>query len=236
MLLYKHYSMEYIVNLFRNPDNGLWFLIVLFCIQLWYLVLQLVCSKIQYRKRYIVEGAVGIVFIVCIFALNKVNQICSGLYTNYIYYIMFFSGSYVAKYLTLLMKSDIVMVIFILGFIVFVPKFHMWQTNSSLLILAISLFASIVTLRIGMALENREHKNNRLLEYGKTSLAIYIIHFYLVKILNGITIDTSDVSLMPLLVILFGIACFICFVCVSLSNVISQNRLLNFLVLGRKLK
>ena len=228
--------MEYILNLFRNPDNGLWFLIVLFCIQLWYLILQLVCSKIQYRKRYIVEGTVGILFIVCIFPLNKVNQICSGLYTNYIYYIMFFSGSYVAKYLTLFMKSDIVVGISLLGFIVFVPKFHMWQTNSSLLILAISLFASIVLLRIGMALENSEHKNNRLLEYGKTSLAIYIIHFYLVKILNGITIDTSDVALMPLLVILFGIACFISFVCVSLSNVISQNSLLNFLVLGRKLK
>ena len=134
------------------------------------------------------------------------------------------------------MKRDIVMVIFILGFIVLVPKFHMWQSNSSLLILAISLFASIVTLRVGIALEKREHKNNRLLEYGKTSLAIYIIHFYLVKILNGITIDTTDVSLMPLLVILFGIACFICFICVCISNVISQNCLLNFLVLGRKLK
>lgn len=236
MLLYKHYSMEYILNLFRNPDNGLWFLIVLFCIQLWYLVLQIVSSKIQYGKRYIVEGFVGVVFIAMIIVFNKVNHEFSGLYTSPIFYVMFFAGSYAAKFLEPFVKSDIVLFLSIIGFIVLVPKFHMWQNNPSVLSLSISLFASIIILRIAMALEKGDVKSDKLLVFGKSSLVIYIFHFYLIKILNDIKIDTSDVSVLPLFVALGVIAFFVSDICVRISNVISQNRLFNFLILGRKVK
>ena len=235
MLLYKHYSMEYILNLFRNPDNGLWFLIVLFCIQLWYLALEYVCSKLKYNKRYLIEGFVGVVFIAMIIVLNKVNEF-SGLYTSPIFYVMFFAGSYAAKFLEPFVKSDIVLFLSMIGFIVLVPKFHMWQNNSSLLSLSISLFASIIILRIAMALEKGDVKPDKLLVFGKTSLVIYIFHFYLIKILNDIKIDTSDVSVLPLFVALGVIAFFVSDICVRISNVISQNRLFNFLVLGRKIK
>lgn len=226
--------MEYVINLFRNPDNGLWFLIVLFCIQIWYLASQYVCSKFLYSKRYVIEFVVGVIFVAMILVLNKINNVCSGLYTSPIYYIMFYSGSYVAKYLTSIIKNDIVLLLSIVGFIVLVPKFHMWQHNSSFLILSISLFASIVVLRVGMAMENAEAKSKRLLTFGKSSLAIYVIHFYLVKILNVVRIDASDMALLPLFVTLGIVACFIGCICVQISRVISQNSLLNFLVLGRK--
>lgn len=228
--------MEYILNLFRNPDNGLWFLIVLFCIQLWYLALEYLCSKFQCKKRYLTEGVVGVVFIAMIIALNKVNHEFSGLYTSPIFYVMFFAGSYVAKFLLAFIKSDIVLFMFIIGVIVLVPKFHMWQNNSSLLSLSISLFASIIILRIAMALEKGEVKPDKLLVFGKSSLVIYIFHFYLIKILNDIKIDTSDVSVLPLFVALGVIAFFVSDICVRISNVISQNRLFNFLILGRKVK
>ena len=195
MLLYKHYSMEYILNLFRNPDNGLWFLIVLFCIQLWYLALEYVCSKLKCNKRYLIEGFVGVVFIAMIIVLNKVNHEFSGLYTSPIFYVMFFAGSYAAKFLEPFVKSDIVLFLSMIGFIVLVPKFHMWQYNSSLLSLSLSLFASIIILRIAMALEKGDVKSDKLLIFGKSSLVIYIFHFYLIKILIDIKIDTSDVSI-----------------------------------------
>lgn len=234
LLLYKHLSIKFVVDLFRNPDNGLWFLIVLFCIQVWFLAMQYVCSKFHFSKRYMIEGAVGMIFITMIFVLNKVNHMCSGLYTNHIYYILFFLGSCSAKYLMSLLKNDIVLLLSIIGFIVFVPKFHMWQHNSSFLILSISLYASIVVLRVGMAMENAEAKSKRLLTFGKSSLAIYVIHFYFVKILNVVRIDSSDMALLPLFVTLGIVACFIGCICVQISRVISQNCLLNFLVLGRK--
>lgn len=236
MLLYKYFSIEYAVNLFRNPDNGLWFLIVLFCIQLWYLALEYVCSKLKFNKRYLIEGFVGVVFIAMILALNKVNHEFSGLYTSPIFFVMFFAGSYVAKFLTAFIKSDIVLFLSIIGFVVLVPKFHMWQNNSSFLSLSISLFASIIILRIAMALEKGDVKSDKLLEFGKSSLVIYIFHFYLIKILNDIKIDTSDVSVLPLFVALGVIAFFVSDICVRISNVISQNRLFNFLILGRKVK
>lgn len=236
MLLYKHISMEYILNLFRNPDNGLWFLIVLFCIQLWYLALEYVCSKLKCNKRYLIEGFVGVVFIAMIIVLNKINHEFSGLYTSPIFYVMFFAGSYAAKFLEPFVKSDIVLLLSMIGFIVLVPKFHMWQCNSSLLSLSISLFASIIILRIAMALEKGDVKSDKLLLFGKSSLVIYIFHFYLIKILIDIKIDTSDVSVLPLFVALGVIAFFVSDICVRISNVISQNRLFNFLVLGRKIK
>lgn len=234
LLLYKHLSIKFVVDLLQNPDNGLWFLIVLFCIQVWFLAMQYVCSKFHFSKRYMIEGAVGMIFIAMIFVLNKVNHMCSGLYTHYIYYILFFLGNYSAKYLMALLKNDIVLLLSIIGFMVLVPKFHMWQHNSCFLILAISLFASIVVLRVGMAMENAEAKPKRLLAFGKSSLAIYVIHFYLVKILNVVRIDASDMAILPLFVTLGIVACFIGCICVQISHVISQNSLLNFLVLGRK--
>ena len=236
LLLYKHYSMEYVINLFRNPDNGLWFLIVLFCIQIWYLASQYVCSKFLYSKRYVIEFVVGAIFVAMILVLNKINNVCSGLYTSPIYYIMFYSGSYVAKYLTSIIKNDIVLLLSIVGFIVLAPKFHMWQNNSSLLILSTSIFASIAVLRIGMAIENEEVKSERLLAFGQSSLAIYIIHFYLVKIFNVIRFDTSDIAMFPLFVALGIIAYFVSYICVKISHVVTQNSLLNFLVLGRRKK
>ena len=57
-----------------------------------------------------------------------------------------------------------------------------------------------------------------------------------IKILNDIKIDTSDVSVLPLFVALGVIAFFVSDICVRISTVISQNRLFNILVLGRKIK
>lgn len=235
MLVYKHYSIGYAINLFQNPDNGLWFLIVLFFIQVWYLAQQYITSRISYKKNsWLIEGITGCLFLSMIYVLNKCNNICSGLYTNYNLYIMFFAGSFFAKHLMSVLKNDMILLLSIMGFVVLVPKFHMWQTNSSLVILAVSLFASFVIIRISMALESMNLKCNKLLAFGKSSLAIYAFHFFFIKILVGTKVDVSDISLMPLFVILTLIGIFICNVCVKISDVISQIHLLNRLLLGRK--
>lgn len=235
MLFYKHYSVDYAIELFRNPDNGLWFLIVLFVIQLWYLLLEYAFYKIHSKKNsWIIEGVLGIVFITLLYLLNKNNTICSGLYTNVNFYIMFFVASYIAKYFSVITKNDIVLLLSMVGFVVLVPQFHMWQRNSTVLILSISFFASMIILRLSMALENLDVKSYHLLNFGKTSLAIYALHFYLVKVFDGIKLDTSDIAMVPLFVLLALISSFICLICVNLSNVFSKIRLLNLLLLGRK--
>lgn len=236
MLLYKNYSVSNAIELFRNPDNGLWFLIVLFFVQLWYFLQQyVVWSLCRFKEnRWLIEGIVGVLFLSVIFVLNKYNDVCSGLYTNANYYMMFFTGSYVAKYMTKIVKNDIALFMSLFGFFILAPKFHMWQNNSSLLILSVSIFASIVVIRIGAVLESIEFKCDMLLTFGKSSLAVYALHFYLVKVLSVVKLDTNCISMIPLFVFLSIIAYFVCLICVQISNIIGHVRLLNLLVLGRK--
>lgn len=235
MLVLHKMSWTSLMDLIMFPDNGLWFLVVLFCIQMAYLASMSVVKKIYPQERSLVcETIVSAVVVGIVFVLNKYNTACSGLYTNYNLYAMFFAGSLVATHYEKWLLHDTVLLVSVVGFIWLVPHFHMWGKNSSLLILAISVFASIVMLHLSKAVEKQVSDGNQLITFGKSSMTIYAVHFYLVQVMNGVKLDVSHYSFLPTFVILLLLAFVVCRVCVAFGQIVSSNKILNTLLLGAK--
>lgn len=231
-------NIETIAGLFLCPDNGPWFLIVMFCVQIWYIFLIAFARKLSFFRANIISDMVAFaLFIVAIFVLNRTSLLYSNLYSNPIYYAMFFVGHYIARYIQKLMNSEYVVVLALVSFLILFPNFHMWEKNSMLLILSISISAAVLVLKISSAMEKMTSALvNRLVSFGQVSLVIYVTHYFFVKIVSIEPLSLDIIHPIPLLLILMIVAILVSQVCVYIGELISQISILNLIFYGRKLK
>lgn len=235
MLVKHNVSLDCLRELILFPDNGLWFLPVLFCIQMTYWLVMFVVRKFYPRERSLVLETVGSVLAIgVIFIFNKHNGVCSNIYFSYNLYAMFFIGSLVAAHLEKWLMHDVALLASVVTFSLLVPYFHMWGNNPSALIMTISISASVIMLHLSKAMESHVQKENRLVQFGMCSMTIYAAHFYLVQVAHGIKLDVTSLSFLPTFAILMLVAFVICHVCVAFGQIVGNNKILNMLLLGAK--
>lgn len=235
-LSHNKINVETIVNLFLYPDNGPWFLIVMFSIQIWYIFLITFSRKIPIIKAGFISDVVAFaMFIVPIFVLSRMNTLCSNLYISPVYYTMFFAGHYTARYFQKLMSNEYITVLALMLFLILFPNFHMWENNSMLLILSISICATVLVLRISFAMEKMVSPMiNRLASFGQASLVIYVTHYFFIKVISIEPFLLEGIHPIPLLLILMIFAILVSQVCVYISELVSYMSILNIILYGRK--
>lgn len=102
--------------------------------------------------------------------------------------------------------------------------------------ITVSTAAFIFFLNLFTKLNINSNAKQALQLFGRYSLAIYVIQFYLCGIYKGYTlIQIENINSIILFVITLAIAIPICYICVLIAKIIETNKLCNFFLLGKRI-
>lgn len=100
----------------------------------------------------------------------------------------------------------------------------------------VSTAAFIFFLNLFTKLSINSKAKQTLQLFGRYSLAIYVIQFYLCGIYKGHTlIQIENINSIILFIITLVIAIPICYICVLIAKIIETNKLCNFVLLGKRI-
>lgn len=214
---------------------GLWFLQVLFVILCFYGIFNWISSNAKINP--IINFLISIIPIILLsllmvyFDLMEINL------------IMFSCAFYLGVILSLynfiekLFTKTIIYAITIVAFLILSTH---WTYNGNyiddILKITISTTAFIVLLNLFTRIELPNRIKHSLQLFGKYSLAIYVIQFYLCRFSSKqIEINENIINPIILFIITIIIAIPICYICVAIAKMIETNKLLNFLMLGKRI-
>lgn len=237
--------------LLLHPETGAWFLIVLFCIQMYFLVHCLaanVLKKIMSEKcGWLIDSVVfGIIFSVLLVIPPIVSKSLSpemgGVVKFYIssrYVLFFFLGYFFCRYLKTLVFNPWSVAVLTLLFATNIWRYTDTE-NSPLTILLLGLLASVIVLNIACALEHSpkflsSSMTSWLIRFGRCSLVIYVTHYALITVMpEDVRIQMGEAHAIPIFILVAFLAVITCYLCERWSTLISENRILDFLLYGRK--
>ena len=220
-------------NILISP--GLWFLQVLFVILCFYGIFNWISSNTKINP--IINFLISIIpiillsFLMVYFNLMEINL------------IMFSCAFYLGAILSLypyIEKLCTRTTIYAIAIITFIILSTHWTFNGNyiddILKITISTAAFIVLLNLFTRIELSYKIKHSLQLFGKYSLAIYVIQFYLCRFSSKqIEINENIINPIILFIITITIAIPICYICVAIAKMIETNKLLNFLMLGKRI-
>jgi fucose 4-O-acetylase-like acetyltransferase len=226
-------SVNDLLNVFLHP--GLWFLQILFEIQILFSLYCLLSSYFNKMNKFYIS--------ILLFLLVYTLPVCGYVFIDHKHFMtlilfvtFFFVGSFVSKYPYL---QGIIMnkYVFSSSFILFLVIVSHWSIDGDFVddilkvVISIVAFISLLHLTELISYSNRIDSQIQLL--GKESLAIYLIQFYLTAKLGFIACMTGYNPFCQF-AILIGIAIFIAYICIFIHRQLEKSEILNFIFFGVK--
>lgn len=223
-----------IQNVLISP--GLWFLQVLFVILCFYGIFNWISSNAKI-KNPIINFLISIIpiillsFLIVYFNLMEINLI--------MFSCAFYLGVILSRYnfIEKLFTKTIIYAITIIAFMILSTH---WTYNGNyiddILKITISTAAFIALLNLFTRIDLPNRIKHSLQLFGRYSLAIYVIQFYLCK-LSSQQIEIYETTINPIILFIITtiIAIPICYICVAIAKIIETNKLLNFIMLGKRI-
>lgn len=213
--------------------GGLWYLPVLFGLNIMFLLLKkcrsiYTCEKL-WRECFaaaIVEAIVLILYMVTKhpYLLNMLS-----------YFLPFFGGVLLRKYdyVYQLIDNRKIITLSIIGYFILFQYFDFYDISPLTQVkrIVLSVFAVIILLR---ATKNMHYKNmisNFLIICGQNSLAIYVIHSSIGN-WKGILLQDLGVVFGILITLIGSVT--VCLICIGIAKLLEQSQLLAFILFGKK--
>ena len=236
------WSLESLINkilyVIKQPDKGLWFLWALFFIN----VIFLLCRKIA-KAVHIHEIAVTVI----VGALMNLVELLTGFrlfgYHWIAWYFLFFAfGVYLRSFNTLLERpkiEKIITIVALISFPVFVaffrmhnepPTFYKWINLGGLFIVLYRLLVAVMGVvffyEIFKRIVSNRWNNNFLCKFGKETLPIYYMHFYVLHYFFMVELNIYK----PLHIAI--IVCAALIISYAISLLCKKTKITRLLVLG----
>lgn len=215
------------------PEYGYWFLIVLFCMHVYYVVACLLSNFIKrvIKYRFFVKYSDELFFaiiLICIWLLS--HFLCPSRYFSSRYLIMFFMGCLFYKYNMVQRIPKYGVGIMVIIFVLLAPLWHFNGSESNIaLSTIISLLVSPALLCI---LSYSKPKMNRISYCGTNSLEIYIIHMLFIRILSvAVHININSLFLM---ILLFIVGYILSYISIVIANIFKTIPYCSILLFGKK--
>lgn len=230
-----------------DPLSSFWFLPVLFCIQIYFL---LACLIKNCLLRFFDSGqsnhwsllcdivSQAVVILAIIIASNFSTYIHGSCYFSIVYILLFFLGADIIQIKGLYGKfihhssySNLFYLLLLFIFFAIATQFDFKHTNS-IIKLASSICASLLLLKICSYYNSNNKWEEHISFFGENSLVIYINHGIIVSIFLE-EIDVSCLNTVPLFCILVVIAMTISVISIVISLILRRIPLLSTLMYGR---
>lgn len=228
-----------------QPDTGAWFLISLFCIQVYFLLFCLFANTLKCKTQMNAEViSLAVILGVLLLGHKTLNMCCPnlggvGFYMSERYVFFFFLGYSFNRYLVRQLYKKWIMLVSALVFVALV-RYYTFGNDPYKLQMFCGIFASIIVLHIARAIDQQkslETCKEKLVLYGKNSLVIYLTHFPVIMLLqNEVRLDTDAIAGIPLFIIVAVVSVPVCAICTFWGRLVSENSLFDKLLYGRNNK
>lgn len=222
-----------IQNVIISP--GLWFLKVLFVILCLYGIFNWINKKIRINPtiNFLISIIPVIILSLFLIYLNlmEINLI--------MFSFAFYLGVILSQY-TIIEQFCLKTITYSVALVIFMILSTHWAFNGNYIDDAfkfiISSAAFVSLLNFFTRIELPIFIKHTLQLFGKYSLAIYVIQFYLCRFSSQqMGINENTINPIILFIITTIIAIPICYICVAIAKMIETNKLLNFLMLGKRI-
>lgn len=231
---------------------GYWFLLSLFCCWLFFLVLQKILVTLKVRRLFIVELVIMIIpFVGGQFLMKSISQEMIEIFSlnmTISFYRFFILGYFLGKIYNgqynlnktiqkLFTNKNLLLA---MSFLIFVTMSLLMISDKKLLsvipvtviqlMMCLSLFGTLYFSESFM----KPYMVKSLSWWGKCSLEIYVLHFFIV---SHFTIDSiRNFSIGFQILIAFLISILTIFVTLGIASPISNNKYLAYIILGQRKK
>ena len=212
---------------FIPPYHDYWFLLYLFIIQMLFLGIKIISSRltILVRNDFVREALVVVPFSLLLFPI-------------YEYVMIFLFGYFFLRYGSRFLFGDIVMAI---SFCLFVVLFTLYREcggqDISLLIRLVMTLSAIMTVvgfmrRLDVPCNSCIRICELLCFIGRHSLEIYLLHYYFAWICRDMHISVVAIHAIPLYVIVFAVALLICVLSSYIAEGMKKIPYVSFFLFG----
>ena len=211
--------LEILIAPFIPPYHGYWFLLYLFVMQMMFLGIKIISSRLStlVRNDFVREVLVAVPLSLLLFLLL---------------------GYFLFRYGRKLLFGDIVMAISFCLFIVLFTLYRESEGRNMLLpirlIMALSAIAFVVGImrKLDEFCESRNKFCKLLCFIGRHSLEIYLLHYYFAWICKDMYISVASIHAIPLYVMVFAVALLICVLSSYIADGIKKIPYVSFFLFG----
>lgn len=238
----SHYSYTEIptlwFDLFVYIKSGAWFLIVLFAIQLYYLLVCLVgrCFPPRYKKIVELLAFVSILVLIYVSSLYS-TYISNSTYFSFLFILSFATGVMMCRFFNRDLPKWVLFICFCL-FVSNVSRFS-FGVSPSWLRLLLGITGSLLVISAARSAEKNIEcetcmKYRKLLVwFGENTIMIYLTHQVLIQIFKDYLIDVSHINPLPLFFICGIISMFITIIVIWVSKILIHIPYLSLLLYGK---
>lgn len=246
----KQQGIESIISttkdLILNPSTGAWFIIVLFFIQLYFLLFRLLSERLDKYGKFLGDVIAFFIVMGLLVISTKLVDNCNesiwGIkqYLSIRYFVCFILGYYYQKFGQSIVFNKWIFFISILVFSLLVKDF-VFNKSPLYLQMAISICASVVILNVSKQIETTSCLNCKkqyewLKRIGKSSLVIYLTHFAIITVIPSAVLNTNCIKAIPLFLLCFTISIPISMLCVKWGDLIKEYPIIDFVMYGHSKK
>lgn len=206
-------SMDFIFGMFESP-SGAWFLISLFCIQV-------VCYPIIRYKRWYLWILLVIILIASHFVFDSFH------YNNYYHYASYLAGFLLYEYRDRL----IVPLLTALSVLVFIAAEVVYPNP-----ILCTLSGGLALIYLSKCLLEKYASGGdilRLTLLGKNTMAIYLIHTYLIYSISGPYFEINDFRTTPVFLLILTLSYVVSILCVGIAKIMELVPYIGPLLLGK---
>ena len=222
-----HDFFQILIAPFVPPFYGYWFLLYLFVIQMVFMGIKVVSSRLStfIRNDFVREMLMAVPFSLLLFPI-------------YEYVLIFLLGYFFLRYGSRFLFGNIVMIFSLCLFVMlFTLDRDKCGEDLSLYIKFIMALSGILSImgvikRIDLTCESHNNFCELLCFVGCHSLEVYLLHYYLTWICRDVYISVTDIHAIPLYFIVFAFAFLICILCCYIADVLKKNPYISFMLFG----
>lgn len=222
-----HDFFQIVIAPFIPPYNNYWFLLYLFVMQMLFMGIKMIASRLSafVRNDFWRELLVAVPFSLLLFPI-------------YEYVLIFLLGYFFFRYGKKILFSDILMAVSVCFFIVLFTCYREYgEQNMSLLSRLFMGLSAIVTVvgfmrKLEMPCDARHRISEWLCFIGRHSLEIYLLHFYFVWLCKDMYISVAAIHAIPLYVMVFGVALLICVLSSYVADGMKKVPYVSFFLFG----
>lgn len=228
---WKLQTWDNILKTIESP--GLWFLKMLFFILVLYGLFNWISNKVSLKAVKFIFPILPIIILSTLLIYIKVQDV-NFLMFSYSFYL----GVILSQYLSIekICTNTVIYFIAATAFLVLATHWEFAGKNIDDLykvLISTSAFIFFLNLfkKINLSIKVKQH----LQIFGKYSLSIYILQFYLCKFSNLSSFaENYNVQPFILFIITTIIAIPICYICILIAKIIETNKISSYFMLGKK--
>ena len=216
-----HDFFQILIDPFLPPFNGYWFLLYLFVMQMMFLGIKIISSRLStfVRNDFMREVLVAVPSSLLLFPI-------------YEYVLIFLLGYFFFRYGSKFLFSDIVMAVSLSIFIILYTLNRGNREENIYLALSAIVFVVGIMRKLDVSGVSRNKVSELLCYIGRHSLEIYLLHYYFAWICRDMHISVVAIHAIPLYVIVFSVALLICVLSSYIADGIKKIPYVSFLLFG----